>query len=238
MIRTISLTALALPFLPVAIILLLFGIERVNPSRRKDIWLKLAVIINSALVIVLGITGCTGKPGGRVSCYDVEMSDFTEIPAGFEKSNDWSELESVLMNLEYDIESGVYNDKLASSYREQMNDSIANLTKSDSIDEDDASVLYTYCNGRSDYYTHAIGGATCYSPMPIPEGKEAAKEDAVEAVNELRRLYADGKINTPAYETTLENLDANLKLYTDKEDNVVLRQLLLDLADGRSGTYF
>jgi hypothetical protein len=83
-----------------------------------------------------------------------------------------------------------------------------------------------------------VGGATCYTPMPIPTGKEAAKEDVVVAANELRRLYADGKIDTPAYETALANLDANLKLFTEQENNAVLRQLLLDLADGKSGAHF
>ncbi|MCP4231600.1 MAG: hypothetical protein GY771_15830 [bacterium] len=238
MIRTASITLAALAILPVALVLLLFGIERLNLSRRNGLWLKLGILINTSVVIALGISGCCGKSGGRVTCYDVAMSDYTEIPDDLEQSSDWSKLESTLMNLEYYIETGEYIDELAADLREKMSDSIVNLKNAGLISEDDASVLSAYCNSRSAYYLHMVGGATCYKPALIPEGKETTKKEIIETTDELRRLYADGKIDTPAYETALANLDDDLKLYTEKEDNAVLRQLLLDLADGQSGTYF
>lgn len=238
MIRTISLSFLAIAFLPVASVLLLLGITAIKPKRKHGFWLKLAVLINSSIVLAIGVLGCCGKPGGRVTCYEVAISDYTEIPDDFEQSSDWSKLESTLMNLEYFIENGEYNDALTADFRDRIYGSITNMKNAGLINENDASVLTAYTNSRIDYYVHMIGGATCYEPMPVPEGREVAKADIVAATDELRQLYADGKIDTQAYETALANLDHSLKLYTEKEDNAVLRQLLLDLADGRSGTYF
>ncbi len=238
MIRTVGLSILSLAFLPLASILLLLGIEALNLDRKRGIWLKLAVLLNTSIVLAVGVLGCCGKPGGRVTCYDIAVSDYTEIPEDFEQSSEWSILESTLVNLEYYIESGDYNRELANEFHEKMTRAIVNLRNAGLIDEDDATILTAYVDSRIDYYFHMVGGATCYEAMPTPEGKEATKEDIVAATNELRQLYADGKIDTPAYETALANLDVSLKLYTEREDNAVLRQLLLDLADGQSGTYF
>lgn len=238
MIRTVGLSILSLAFLLLASILLLLGIEALKLERKRGLWLKLALLINTSIVLAVGVLGCCGKPGGRVTCYEVAISDYTEIPEDFEQSSDWSKLESTLMNLEYYIGTGEYVDELAIDFRNRTSDSITNMRNAGLINEDDASILSAYVNSRIDYYFHTVGGATCYEPMPIPEGKEAAKGDIVAATNELRQLYTDGKIDTPTYETALVNLEGSLKLYTDKEDNAVLRQLLLDLADGQSGTYF
>ncbi len=235
MIRTMSITLIAVAFLPIAIILLLFGIDRVNPSPRKGVWLKLAVIINSALVIALGSLGC-GKSDGEVTCYDVAMSDFTEIPVDFEKSDDWSSLEYAMTALEGYIINGNYDEETEIRTREKIGDAVSNMKDDGLITEDEKILLWAYCLRRVDSY--AGPSVSCYAAMPSPGSKEASKAEIVEATIELRQLYADGKIDTPAYDTALATLEEQLALYTGKKDNAVPRQLLLDLADGRSGTYF
>ncbi|MCP4230628.1 MAG: hypothetical protein GY771_10865, partial [bacterium] len=186
--------------------------------------------------------GCCGKPGDvtiPLGCYmPPPESDFTEIPANFEKSSDWETLENRLIGLENKISRKEYDGGFLDKFGETVWPAIENLRNDGLITDDDSDILTAYCESRRAYYSHVIGGATCYTPVPMPVGKEAAKEDVVTAANELRQLYADDKIDTPAYETALANLDINLKLYTEREDNAVLRQLLLDLADGRSGGYF
>jgi hypothetical protein len=233
-----SITLLALAFLPIAIILLLFGIERVKPSRRKGLWLKLVVIVNSALVIALGVVGCKSgsiKDDGQVDCYIVESPDLTEIPDSYDNSDDWSDLEYAMVALERDIVQGNYDEKTEEQTREKIGDAVSNLQNGGLITEDEGKLIWAYCLRRVDSYADL--SVSCYAAWPTPGSKEASKAEIVEATIELRQLYANGMIDTPAYETALANLDNNLKLYTDKEDNAVLRQLLLDLADGRSGGY-
>ena len=248
MIRFTTISVFALAFIPLALTLLAIGIYAVPTEKKTGLWLKLALLVNSSLVLALGAIGCgvdrsdaandVSNDGERVMCYMMPASDITEIPQTFEDSNDWRTLENSLSNLEYYIETDDFNDVVADEFYGEMGKSIANLKDNGLITEDDATILRAYCVSRYDYYFHMIGGATCYEPMPIPEGKEAAKEDIVEAANELRQLYADYKIDTPAYNTALANLDKQLELYTGKEDNALLRLLLLDLADDMSGEHW
>ncbi|MCP4231599.1 MAG: hypothetical protein GY771_15825 [bacterium] len=246
MIRTMSITLVAVAFLPIALILILFGINRLNPSRRKGIWLKLAVIINSALVIALGIIGCKGgrindggNAGGEevyVDCYAFAPADITEVPETFDKSNDWSDLEYTMVALEREITRGNYDEATEKNNREKIGNAVSNLKNDGLITEDEKILLWAYCLRRVDSYADLH--VSCYAAMPSPGSKEASKSEIIEATIELRQLYADGKIQTPAYETTLATLEERLALYTGKKDNAVLRQLLLDLADGVGGMYF
>ncbi|MBW2638171.1 MAG: hypothetical protein JRC86_11780 [Deltaproteobacteria bacterium] len=248
MIRFTAIPILALALLPLALLFLALGIYAISTEKKNGIWLKLALLVNSSLILALGAIGCGGEKsnaadgasddGETVMCYMMPASDVTVIPQSFEASNDWVQFENSLSNLEYYITTEDFNEDVADEFYGQMGKSITNLKKSGLITDDDATILRAYCASRYDYYIHMIGGATCYEPMPIPAGKEATKEDIVAAANELHQLYAEYKIDTPAYDKALANLDNQLEIYTGKEDNAVLRQLLLDLADAMSGEYW
>lgn len=240
MIRTISLSILAAAFLPVALLLLLLGIESLKPGRKRGFWMKLAVLVNSSILIATGIFACK-KPGIDSSppdCYIVDSSDVTKIPENFENSNDWATLEYAMFSLEGKIYSNNYSDEFLESTKSTVYETLPRLRENGLITEDEQELLSAYCRSRLDHYYHMTGGALCYEAREIPQGREAAKEDIIAAMAELRGLYHDYKIDTPAYDTAMATLENQLTLYTGKEDNAVLRQLLLDLADNMTGTYY
>jgi hypothetical protein len=248
MIRFTTISIFSLAFIPLALMLLAIGIYVIPTNKKNGLWLKLALLANSSLVLALSTIGCGGDKsnaadgtsdgGEQVMCYMMPASDVTEIPQSFEASDDWRTLENTLSSLEYYIVTDDFNEDNADEFYKNAGESINKLQQNGLITKDDATILRAYCNSRYDYYIHMIGGATCYEPMPIPQGKEAVKEDIVAAANELHQLYTEYKIDTPAYDTALANLEKQLELYTGKKDNAVLRQLLLDLADDMSGEHW
>jgi len=141
-----------------------------------------------------------------------------------------------MVEIEYQIGKGIYNEETEKQTREIISDAVSNLKNDGLVTEDEKILLWAYCLKRINSYADLH--VSCYAAMPSPGSKEASKSEIVEATIELRQLYADGKINTPAYETSLATLEEQLALYTGKEDNTVLRQLLLDLADGMGGAYY
>ncbi len=245
MVRTITLTTLSLVFLPIALILILIGINAISVKQKRGIWMKLAVMVNSSLVLVLSFLGCGGSANGgegeeeMVMCYDMAMSDFTKIPDKFEDSDDWTMLENRLMLYESYISSrNSEMEETADTMLVEMIGAIDNLHSDGLINKDDADLLSDYVYSRAKTYNMSVCGVKCYKPAPIKPGKPAKRQDIIDATDTLRNLYANNNIDTPSYERALKNLEEELKLYTGKEDNAVLRQLLLDLADGVSGAYF
>ncbi len=243
MIRYISVPVLAFALLPIALLLLAFGIYAIPTKKKRGIWLKLALLANSSLLLILGSIGCDNAKSDVpddefVMCYRVAASDITEVPKSFEESGDWQTLENSLSNLEYYIETSDFRDDVADEFYSNTGNAINGLEKSGLISDDDSSILREYCVSRYKYYIHMVGGATCYKPMPAPTGKDAVKGDIIKATDELHSLYKEYKIDTPAYDNALANLEKQLELYTGKEDNAVLRQLLLDLTDDMTGEYW
>ncbi len=239
MIRIVNLTMAGFALFPIVAILFILGSRALSMKNKSELRLKLALIINSLLLLIPSYLGCCGKNGNLtipIGCYmPPAKTDITEIPANFEESSDWKTLENWLIQLEDKISRKNYDADFLDKFGETVWPAIENLRKDGLITNDDSEILTAYCESRRAYYSHVIGGATCYTPVPTPIGKEAVKEDIVNATDELRSLYADGKIETDTYDIALANLEKNLQLYTEEEDNAVLRQLLLDLADGRSG---
>lgn len=244
MIRTYTYTVLSLAFLPLALILVLLGINTIASDRKRGIWLKLALLINGSLVLVLGAIGCGGnKPEAAddedfVMCYAMPASDITEIPQTFEDSSDWQGLESSFITLEYYIADGSGNEALVEAYVSAIRTHISNLQNQGLITADDADLLTEYVYSRDFYYHTTVRGVKCYDVKEPVGDKAQLREDIVYAMDNLRALYASGDIETKSYETALANLEKQLKLYTGKKDNAVLRQLLLDITDGYSGEYF
>jgi hypothetical protein len=239
MIKSYGFMVLAVAFIPFAILLAILGITKIRQADNAGFWLKVAVLANTSLALALGFFGCKIPGGERTSCYEpLPVSDKTETPVEFQTSDDWDELERVMIKLEDGISSGKYNDSLANETGERVNASIEKLVQKNLITRDDGGILLAYCQSRIGYYVHMVGTATCYTPVPEPQGREATKTEIITTSEELRKLYEGYKIDTPAYETAKENLDAQLKVYTGKKDNAALRQLLLDLADGESGDYY
>ncbi|MCP4231597.1 MAG: hypothetical protein GY771_15815 [bacterium] len=244
MVRTITLTSLSLVFLPVALILILIGINAINAKKKRGIWVKLAVMVNSSLVLALGFLGCGSNANGgegeeeMVMCYDMAMSDYTRIPDKFEDSEDWQNLENKLCNMENFIRTSSFDNNTADELYAEMKTSIENMQNGGLISGDDAEALMAYVGARHEYYCTNVGMVSCYDMPAIPPGKETTKKEIAETTATLRQLYEEGKVGDDAYNTALATLEEKLELYTDKEDNAVLRQLLLDLADGFSGEYY
>jgi len=244
MIRYTSISIISLAFLPLAIILIAIGIYAFSTERKSGIWLKLAVLANSSLVLALGFIGCGGDKSEAadenkmVTCYMMPAPDVTEIPQSFEDSNDWYTLESSLTNIEYYISSDTDDTAQVEPLVETARTSIENLRNNGLINNDDADILREYVNSRDFYYHTTICGVKCYDVKEPFGDKAQVREDIVYAIDNLRAIYESGDIETPAYETALGNLEKQLKLYTGKEDNAVLRQLLLDIADGYAGEYY
>ncbi|MCP4231594.1 MAG: hypothetical protein GY771_15800 [bacterium] len=244
MIRIYTYTLLSLVFLPLALILVSLGINAIAAERKRGIWLKLAVIVNSSLILALGAIGCGGDKSDAaddeefVTCYMMPAPDVTEIPQTYEDSNDWQTLESSLISIEYYISTESDDTAAVEPLVETARTSIENLRVNGLINDDDAVILSEYVDSRDFYYNTSICGVKCYD-VKEPFGEKAqVREDIVYAMDNLRAIYANGDIETPAYETALANLEKQLKLYTGKEDNAVLRQLLLDITDGYSGNYY
>jgi len=241
MVRTITLTTLSLVFLPLALILLLLGINAVAPNRKRGIWLKLALAVNTSLALVLGFLGTNTKAEADeefVMCYAVAITDPTQIDDKFEQSQDWQNLENNLWEMENYIRNGAFDTDTADALYSEMKTAIANMQNDGLINGDDAGVLLAYAGARHEYYCTNVGHVRCYEMAAIPPGKETTKKEIAETTATLRQLYEEGKIDSDAYNTALATLEEKLKLYTDKEDNTVLRQLLLDLADGFTGVHF
>jgi hypothetical protein len=241
MIRTYTYTLLSLAFLPLALILLLLGINAIAPERKHGIWLKLALAVNTSLVLVLGFLGGSVKATAkdeRVMCYKMAITDLTKIENEFEMSEDWQNLERSLWSMESFIRSGDFDNDTADKLYNDMKTSIENMQNDDLINGDDAALLLAYVGARHEYYCTNVGHVRCYEMVAIPPGKETTKKEIAETTATLRQLYEEGKLDSDAYSTALTTLEEKLKLYTEKKDNAVLRQLLLDLADGQSGTYF
>jgi len=241
MIRTISLSVLALALVPIATLLLFLGVGALKPGNKRGLPLKLTLLVNTSLLIVASFLGCCGKPGNRtipISCYaPPPITDITDIPDNFEESDDWSLIEEHMIELEERISREDFDSAIHDRFGEAVLPAIENMRAKGLLNNDDTEILIAYVASRYRYYSDVLGGTSCYAQIPTPVGKEAVKEDIVAATDELRRLYAEGKIDTPAYETALANLDGELRQYTEKEDNPTIRQLLLDIADGRTGSY-
>lgn len=244
MIRFTTISVFSLAFIPLALMLLAIGIYVIPTDKKNGLWLKLALLVNSSLVLALGAIGCGGDKSNAaddeefVTCYMVPPSDVTEIPRSFEESNDWYMLESSLISLECYISAGTEDANAVEPLVEAARTSIDNLHDNGLINDDDAQVLSAYLNSRDFFYHTSICRIKCYDVKEPPEGKPQIREDIVDAMDTLRSIYASDGIETPAYETALANLEKQLELYTGKEDNAVLRQLLLDITDGRSGEHY
>jgi DNA-binding transcriptional regulator GbsR (MarR family) len=242
MIKTYGLTLMSLAFLPLALILVLLGINAIAPNRKRGIWLKLALAVNTSLVLALGFFGTAGKANAEgerlATCYSMIASDLTQIDDVFEASADWQNLENKLWTMENYIRTGSFDYDTADELYGEMKTSINNMRSDGMISDVDSEVLLAYVGARHEYYSTNVGSVRCYEKIAIPPGKETTKEEIAETTEILRQLYEEGKLDSDAYSTTLATLEEKLALYTEKEDNAVLRQLLLDLADGFSGTYF
>jgi hypothetical protein len=246
MVRTITLTTLSLAFLPLALMLILIGINAISVKKKRGIWMKLAVMVNSSLVLALGFLGCGSSANGEagneeemVMCYDMAMSDYTKIPDKFEDSDDWTMLENRLVLYESYISSrNTEMEETADAMLVEMIGAIDNLHSDGLINKDDADLLTDYVYSRAKTYNMSICGVKCYKPAPIKPGKPAKRQDIIDAMDTLRGIYASGGINDKSYDTARANLEEELKLYTGKEDNAVLRQLLLDLSDVYSAEYY
>ncbi len=244
MIRTYTYTLLSLAFLPLALILLLMGIDAIAPERKRGIWLKLALAVNTSLALVFGFLAGNSKSEAaepdmdKLLCYAVATTDPTEIGNDFEESVDWQNLETNLCVMENYIRTGNFDSDTADKLYVEMKTSIEILQNDGLISGDDAAILMAYINTRHEYYCTNVGHVRCYEMAAIPPGKETTKKEIAETTATLRQLYEEGKVGDETYNTTLATLEEKLKLYTEKEDNAVLRQLLLDLADGFSGMHF
>ncbi|MCP4231595.1 MAG: hypothetical protein GY771_15805 [bacterium] len=242
MIRTYTYTMLSLVFLPFALILIMLGINAIAPNRKRGIWLKLALAVNTSLALGLGFFGATGKANAEgerlATCYLMIASDLTQIDDVFEASADWQNLENKLLTMENYIRTGSFDYDTADKLYGEMKTSIENMQNDGLINGDDAALLLAYAGARHEFYSTNVGSVRCYEKIAIPPGKETTKEEIAETTEILRQLYEEGKVGDDAYNTALATLEEKLALYTETEDNAVLRQLLLDLADGFSGTYF
>jgi len=245
MVRTITLTSLSLVFLPIALILILIGINAISVKKKHGIWMKLAVMVNSSLVLALSFLGCGGSANGTegdeemVLCYETAMSDYTSVPDKFEDSKDWQLLENRLTLYESYISSRNSEMEVAAdAMLIEMIGAIDNLRSDGLINQDDADLLSDYVYSRAKTYNMSVCGVKCYKPAPIKPGKPAKRQDIIDAMDSLRAIYASGGINDKSYNTALANLENELELYTGKKDNAVLRQLLLDLSDGLGGAYY
>lgn len=241
MIRTYTFTLLSIMFLPLALVLIFLGVDAIVSDRKKGIWLKLALAINTSLAMITGFLGSSESPKAEeimATCYDPVVSDFTKVEKKFEESADWRKLEDNMWYMESHIRSGNFDNDTANKLYLDMKSSIENMRNDGIINGDDAEILIAYVGARHEFYCTNVGSVRCYEKVAIPLGKETTKKEIAETTTALRQLYKDGKLDSEAYETALATLENKLKLYTEKEDNAVLRQLLLDLADGRSGMYF
>ncbi len=153
-------------------------------------------------------------------------------------SEDWQAQERDLWSMENYSRTGSFDHDTADKLYNEMETSIANMQNGGLINGDDAALLLAYVGARHEYYCTNVGHVRCYEMAAIPTGKETTKKEIAETTATLRLLYEEGKLDSNAYSTALATLEEKLKLYTDKKDNAVLRQLLLDLADGQTGSYF
>ncbi|UCE27299.1 MAG: hypothetical protein JSW52_00675 [Candidatus Coatesbacteria bacterium] len=225
-----------LVLVPVAVLLILFGIRTLRSDKTSGFGLKLALVLNTSLAIVLGWAGCaTAKDKGEeelVACYIVPYMPDENVPAEFQESGGWYDLERAVVDLENEITSGEFDPDTYDELRNRITEAENKLSGDGTLDDAELDIITAYCSERLAWYLHMVGGATCYKPMPAPTGREAVKKDAVTRAMELRDFYANYQISGDAYDTALAALEEDLREYTGDEDVSTLRQLILDLADG------
>jgi|GEM_PF-891779 len=225
---------LAAALLPIAILLVIFGVRALHLDKRTGLGLKLALILNTSLAIALGWVGVAhGKETETVvDCYIIIERADESVPDEFSRSDGWNDLERAITELEERITSGDFDDGKYDEFSKRISTAQAELADEGLLNNDELEVIGAYCSERLAWYLHMVGGATCYKPMPAPTGREETLGNAVARAMELRDLYADYSITSDAYDVALAGLEDYLREYTGDEDVSTLRQLILDLADG------
>lgn len=227
---------LIVALLPAAVFLLIAGVRALRLDKRSGVGLKLALVINTSLAIILGWIGYAKAENTQEfkTCYIMIMPETPDevVPAEFQKSDSWHDLEQTIVDLEYEITVGDFDHGKYDEFSERVSTAQAELADEGILDADELEVIGAYCSERLAWYLHMVGGATCYKPMPTPTGREETLGNAVARAMELRELYADYSFTSDAYDVALEALEDYLREYTGDEDVSTLRQLILDLADG------
>jgi hypothetical protein len=219
---------------PVAILLLLIGIRALRLEKTSGLGLKLAVVLNTSLAIILGWVGYANAENNEefVTCYIMpEMLDEI-VPAEFQQSDGWYNLEKAITELEERITAGEFDHGKYDEFSERISTAQSELADEGLLDRDELDVIGAYFSERLAWYLHMVGGATCYKPMPAPTGREATLGTIVARGMELRELYAQGFVGGDAYDAAVLALEDDLRSYTGDDDVSTLRQLILDLADG------
>jgi hypothetical protein len=91
---------LALAFVPAAVLLLIAGVRALRINRRSGLNLKLALILNTSLVIVVGWFGHAKAEYPEVLCYIPPPIIDEPVPDAFDNSKGWNELEKTMVELE------------------------------------------------------------------------------------------------------------------------------------------
>jgi hypothetical protein len=221
---------------PVAVLLLLFGIRALRLEKTSGLGLKLAIVLNTSLAIILGWVGYAKAENTQEfkTCYIMMMPEMPDgvVPAEFQKSDGWHDLEQAVVDLEYEITADEFDYDKYDEFSVRISTAQSELAYEGLLDRDELDVISAYCSERLAWYLHMVGGATCYKPMPTPTGREETLGNAVARAMELRDLYADYSFTSDAYDAALAALEDHLREYTGDEDVSTLRQLILDLADG------
>jgi len=224
---------LALIFLPVAVFLLIAGTRAMRLDKRSEFGLKLALIVNTSLALMTGWVGCARANGDKetVTCYIPQLERDEPVPAEFNSSSPWSDLERAVVDLEAEISSGQYDLMNSGEIGRRIYEALEDLERERLLTDDELEVIRAYCHERMAYNQHVLGGATCYR-VAEPQGRDIIKRDAVARATDLRDLYARGTLSGETYDAALSALEDELQEYTGDEDVSTVKWLLLDLADG------
>jgi len=222
-----------LVLLPIAVLLVLFGIRHLAPRNRNGLALRITLAVNTCLLMLGGaLPGARADDEPKILCYDVAAPAECRPVEDALEHDAFKDLERVQTAIEEAIDSGEYSSETHDALMSQAMEDIATLVDNNQITDDEATVLRAYFQERLEYYATAVGCVLCYEAVAL-QGRELTAAEIADRFEEIRNFYREGKLSEEAYEATLSEMDELIADYASDEDLAErLKAILIDLGYG------
>ncbi|MCP4230334.1 MAG: hypothetical protein GY771_09335 [bacterium] len=232
MYRILSLNFLAILLIPIALVLVLFGIKRINASGKSGVILKSLLVVNTMLLVLGGTTPAEGIP--QKTCYKmVYIPDEGDTTASSDAdpaaSSYWPDLEDAVVKIERSLADYNFGDGRVNGNLLAAENAINLMEHEGTFSPETAEVLKAYVEER---WIRANEEIDCYDravPPPDPAYKE--RDDILKQAYILADLRASGKLDDSAYAAAEDNLKAELEDYIPLDEQPLALKLIIDLVD-------
>ncbi len=230
--RILSINFLAGLLVPVALLLILFGIKRLNVSGNSGLFLKPLLALNTVLLVLTGSASADEEVPIK-TCYVpmVADDDVSAISYDSDPTNSpyWSDLEDAVIKIESSLVNFGYSGGRENGTLNAAENAISAMENENTISSKTADVLRAYVKER---WIRANEEIDCYDravPPPDPAFKE--RDEILEQVYTLADLRAAGKLGDSAYAAAETSLTRELADYIPKDERPFALELIMDLVD-------